>query len=56
MTGAKLGTRPLAVSCLLVADLRQLCRSARYLDYLNKVARENPSLKTEDLPDQKRAP
>ena len=28
----------------------------RYLDYLNKVAPENPSLKTEDFPDQKRAP
>jgi len=28
----------------------------RYLDYLNKVAPENRSLKTEDFPDQKRAP
>ncbi len=28
----------------------------RYLDYLNKVAPDNPSLKTEDFPDQKRAP
>jgi len=28
----------------------------RYLDYLNKVAPENRSLKTEGFPDQKRAP
>jgi len=27
-----------------------------YLVYLNKVDREDPSLKTEDFPDQKRAP
>ena len=29
---------------------------SRYLDYLDKVAPENDSLKTEDFPDQKRAP
>ena len=28
----------------------------RYLDYLNKVAPKNQPLKTEDFPDQKRAP
>jgi hypothetical protein len=33
-----------------------LCGIIRYLDYLNKVAPANPSLKTEDFPDQKRAP
>jgi hypothetical protein len=32
------------------------CQVFRYLVYLNKVAPENPSLKTEDFPDQKRAP
>jgi hypothetical protein len=30
--------------------------SSRYLDYLNKMAAETPLLKTEDFPDQKRAP
>ena len=37
------------------SDLR-ITAGFRYLDYLNKLACEDPLLKTEDFPDQKRAP